>query len=233
MLWSRSQLNENLQGDFSIIQQFSALRRENRFLKVGLIFCLVIAVALYLTACQSQSLGAKEDIYQRLSRLESNHALLCVLILLVYILYVWDRFVRLSVRDIKARYVVAEAFGLVRDKELVMVIAPTPTNDGLFLADKNGQPVAQVTVGEFGGVVSVLHKTGKGGVVLTTIPWGGSVGVFNNENKLVAGMGAQEFGGSVGICYCDGSPLVDMSAVLTGGGIAILDLLGNKVWTAP
>jgi hypothetical protein len=31
MLRFRSQLNENLQGDFGIIQQISALRRENRW----------------------------------------------------------------------------------------------------------------------------------------------------------------------------------------------------------
>jgi hypothetical protein len=199
MLCGRSQLNENLQGDECILQQISALRRENRFLKFGLIFCLAITVALYLTACQSQSLGAKEDIYQRFSRLESSHALLWVFFFILLGSMLWDRFAWLSVKDIKARYVEAEAFGLVIGKEIVMAIVPNRTKDGLFIVDKNGQPVAQVTVGEFGGVVGVLHKTGKGGVVLTTIPWGGSVGVINNENKLVATMGAQEFGGTVGI----------------------------------
>jgi hypothetical protein len=229
-LW---QFNESPQRLNDIAREVVSLRRENRFLKVGLISCLVIAVVLYLTACQSQSVGAKGDIYQRLSRLEGGQALLWVYFFILLGSMLWDRFAWLSVKDIKARYVEAEAFGLVIGKEIVMAIVPNRTKDGLFIVDKNGQPVAQVTVGEFGGVVSVLHKTGKGGVVLTTIPWGGSVGVINNENKLVATMGAQEFGGSVGICYCDGSPIVAMSAVLTGGGITILDLLGNEVWTAP
>ena len=37
-----AQLKENHQGDFIILQQIDALRRENRFLKVGLILCLVL-----------------------------------------------------------------------------------------------------------------------------------------------------------------------------------------------
>jgi hypothetical protein len=233
MLCGRSQHNENLQGDECILQQISALRRENRFLKVGLIFCLAITVALYLTACQSQSVGAKGDIYQRLSGLEGGQALLWVFFLILLGSMLWDRFAWLSVKDIKARYVEAEAFGLVIGKEIVMVIVPSPTKDGLLIVDKNWQPVASIVVTPFGGAVCVYHKTGALNAVLTAAPAGGSVFIYNTANKPVATMSAHEFGGLMGISYCDGSPLVSIAATLTGGGISITDLLGNKIWTAP
>ena len=235
MLCGRSQHNENLQGDECILQQISALRRENRFLKVGLIFCLAITVALYLTACQSQSVGAKGDIYQRLSRLEGGQALLWVyfFILLGWMLLERLTWFGLGVKSIKARYVEAEAFGLVIGKEIVMVIVPSPTKDGLVIVDKNWQPVASIVVNPFGGAVGVHHKTGALSAVLTVAPAGGSVFIYNTANKPVATMSAHEFGGLMGICYCDGSPLVSIAATLTGGGISITDLLGNKIWTAP
>jgi hypothetical protein len=61
-----SQLNENLQGDFSILQQISALKRENRFLKVGLIFCLVLSALPYLTGFQPETIRASKVVTERL-----------------------------------------------------------------------------------------------------------------------------------------------------------------------
>lgn len=229
-LW---QFNESPQRLNDTAREVVSLRHENRFLKVGLIFCLAITVALYLTACQSQSLGAKEGIYQRLSRLEGGQNWLWggYVILLVWML--WGHFVRLGVRDIEARIVVAEAFGLVRDKELVMSIIPTPTKDGLFFLDKNQRPIAVVGISESGGIVGVYHKTGVLSATLTAIPSGGAVSTADTENKSVAVMGAQPFGGMLSIRYANGSTAIVMAATITEGAISIKDLFGAELWRAP
>ena len=57
---------KNIQGLEEIKQQLQSLRRENHFLKVGLIFCLVLSALPYLTGFQPTVIRASKVVTKRI-----------------------------------------------------------------------------------------------------------------------------------------------------------------------
>jgi repressor of nif and glnA expression len=139
MLWSRSQLNENTQGDFSIIQQISALRRENRFLKVGLIFCLVLSAMPYLTGFQPETISAKRVVTERIEFVSDGEKVASIV--------VHPKKTGLVIEDRNANDL------LFLGKELFGGMV------GVY--NKDGRLVASMTAEPLGGFVRVNNNDGK------------------------------------------------------------------------
>jgi repressor of nif and glnA expression len=139
MLWSRSQLNENTQGDFSIIQQISALRRENRFLKVGLIFCLVLSAMPYLTGFQPETISAKRVVTERIEFVSDGEKVASIV--------VHPKKTGLVIEDRNANDL------LFLGKELFSGMV------GVY--NKDGRLVASMTAEPLGGFVRVNNNDGK------------------------------------------------------------------------
>jgi len=57
--------SESQFGLDDILHQLTSLRRENRFLKVGLILCFVFAVLPYLIGFQPETISAKRVVTEK------------------------------------------------------------------------------------------------------------------------------------------------------------------------
>jgi len=211
MLRFRSQLNENTQGDFSILQQISALRRENRFLKVGLIFCLVLSAMPYLTGFQPTVIRASKVVTGRIE----------------------------FVRDGKTVMSVSphpKSDGLViwgRDK-LPAIWITREENGGLIgVYNKNGKIVADITALPIGGRVEVCNNDSKTVASMDAVTYGGLISVNNNDTIPVALMGVLQQGGSVWVCDNKGNTLASMDATLICGSLELKTPSGRIVWSAP
>jgi len=78
MLFCRSQHNKNLQSDFIILQQISALRHENRFLKFGLIFCLALSTLPYRTGFQPTVIRASKVVTERVEFVRDDKTVMSI-----------------------------------------------------------------------------------------------------------------------------------------------------------
>jgi len=180
-----AQLNENLQGDYSVLQQIASLRRENRFLKFGLIFCLVFSALPYLTGFQPDVIRARKVVTERVEFVRggktvasvTTHSLLPALVVLD--------------EDGLGCAFLGEALGLRM----------------LGVYDKDGGLVAMMREDLNGGSVHVLNKDGKTVVSMSTQPDGGSVIVLNKDEKPAAGVGTMPNGGAVSVHNKDGKSL--------------------------
>jgi hypothetical protein len=163
MLCGRSQLNENLQGDFSILQQISALRRENRFLKVGLIFCLVLSAMPYLTGFQPETISAKRVVTERIEFVSDGEKVASIV--------VHPKKTGLVIEDRNANDL------LFLGKELFGGMVGVYNNDGRL--------VASMTAGPLGGSVVLCNKDERIVASMAASLWGGLVRVNNNDGKPV------------------------------------------------
>jgi hypothetical protein len=229
MLCGRSQRNENLQGDECILQQISALRRENRFLKVGLIFCLVLAALFSLAGFQSQGVGAKGDIYQEISALRGQIYLLWFLCLLFGVFLFRYYFTVIEPKSVRTKRVMVERIEFIRGNETVVSITAHPVKDGVVIWDKNGFPVVWLGVGENGGIVGIINNDHELVTAIGSQPFGGIVCVYNNDGNIVAAMVANPSGGAIGVGNEDGITGVAMGVTVDGGYIWVNDNETNSV----
>jgi hypothetical protein len=204
MLVGRSQLNENLQGDFSIIQQISALRRENRFLKVGLIFCLVLSAMPYLTGFQPETISAKRVVTERIEFVSDGEKVASIV--------VHPKKTGLVIEDRNANdllFLGKELFGGMvgvynKDGRLVASMTAGPLGGAVMLCNKDERIVASMTASVWGGLVRVNNNDERGVASMTAMPWGSMVGVHNKDGRLVASMTAEPLGGFVRVNNNDG-----------------------------
>jgi hypothetical protein len=182
MLVGRSQLNENLQGDFSIIQQISALRRENRFLKVGLFFCLVLSTLPYLTGFQPETISAKRVVTEKIEFVRDGK----------------------TVMSISLHPIEDGLFILGRDKLSVIGIMRDKDGGLIVTYNKDGKPVASMGAFPEGGSVGVCNNDGKPVAAMGVFPEGGSVGVCNNDGKPVVAIGVLRKNGRIEVLNNDG-----------------------------
>jgi hypothetical protein len=255
MLCGRSQLNENLQGDECILQQISALRRENRFLKVGLIFCIVIATLPYLTGFQPETISAKRVVTEAIEFVKDGKTVMSIT-------------------------TGGKGYGLVfldRGFNPAAWVSWSENGGAIGVYNKFGKGVADMRVSPYGGVIKVTNNDGKLATSIGALSEGGTIGVHNKEGKPVITMltwedssiievrnpdekrsvaiSASMEGGRVEVCNKDGKPAVladvvkghgrvsiwngrpqavaMMAALSFGGGIALADENGKIVWTAP
>ncbi|MFZ8852819.1 MAG: hypothetical protein ACO2PL_12045 [Armatimonadota bacterium] len=163
-----SQLNENLQGDFSILQQISALRRENRFLKVGLVFCLVLSAMPYLTGFQPETISAKRVVTEKVK-------------------FVSDGKIEASI------VVHPQGNGLgVLDRNGLPIAFFAKGIFGSGMGVYNDKGKASVLIADMpeGGSVGVFNKDGELAVSINIPLFGGSVNVHDHKGNILASMGA-------------------------------------------
>jgi hypothetical protein len=211
MLVGRSQLNENLQGDFSIIQQISALRRENRFLKVGLVFCLVLSAMPYITGFQPETISAKRVVTEKIEFVRDGK----------------------TVMSIVAH---PKADGLViQDKDNLPAVWVYRSQYGgtVGVFDRSDKIAAAIHSYPEGGMLTAYAKDGTPVATMGALPEGGVLIARNKDSNPVATMGA--FSGCGFILLSDDKKhkLVLMDAIPPNGTIEIRSISGQTLWSAP
>jgi hypothetical protein len=255
MLCGRSQLNEKLQGDFSILQQISALRRENRLLKVGLIFCLVLSALPYLTGFQPETITAKTVVTEKVEFVRDRKTVMSIsphpksdgLVILgrdelPVIGITGDKdggLIGTYNKDgklVASMMAISEGGGVGicnNDGKLVASMGATPVGGTFGVHNKDGKSVVEIGPTPVGGAVEVHNKDGTLVAVMGVSPLGGVVTVRNNDSKPVARMGAAPEGGGVGIYNNDGKPVVAIGVLGKDGQIYVFNNDGKLVWSAP
>jgi hypothetical protein len=231
MLLGRSQRNENLQGDECILQQISALRRENRFLKVGLIFCLVLSTLPYLTGFQPTVIRASKVVTERVEFVKDGKTTMSIAAQTI------PTGGRLDIEDedglpmVVIGSVKAGRGMFVIDKRGKPSVGITlmPNGDGTIgVYNRNGEPVAGIGAGENGDGEIDVFKNGKLVARMHANEDGGAISVRNRNGLPIAIMGAGENGdGGIFVYNRSGHPVATMSASVIGGGIVICDKEGN------
>jgi len=163
MLLGRSQLNENRQGDFIILQQIDALRRENRFLKVGLIFCLVLSSLPYLTGFQPETIRAKRLTVERIDFAKGELVTLSIA--------TDEKTLDLVIKD-------------ATNEPVYRFVHPL-MGRGLWVYNAKGKPTAMLCSGLFGGGLVLLNGDGRVAIDIGAEDKGGRLRVFNYDGKLV------------------------------------------------
>jgi len=185
MLVGRSQLNENLQGDFSIIQQISALRRENRFLKVGLIFCLVLSAMPYLTGFQPTVIRASKVVTEKVEFVRDGK----------------------TVMSIVAH---PESDGLlIQDKNNLPAVWVYRNQYGGIMGvhDRSGKIAAEIGSQRYGGALAAYNKDGKPVALVAALPDGGFISLYDDKSHELVSMDATPLGGKIEIYNPSGQTL--------------------------
>jgi hypothetical protein len=185
MLRGRSQLNENLQGDALILQQIPSLRRENRFLKVGLIFCLVLSALPYLTGFQPTVIRASKVVTEWIEFVSGGKTVASIV--------VHPNKLGLVIEDENAKKLVFLGKGLFggwvgvynRDGQLAVDMSPFLWGGSLTVYNDASKPTVSIQNTSSGGMVSVANDNGKWNVTIRADPDGGRVEVYNKDGKLV------------------------------------------------
>jgi len=158
-----------------IHQQIVSLRRENRFLKFGLVFCLIIATLPYLAGFQPETIRAKRLITEKVEFVRKGQTVLSTGVHpIANSLVIWGKGV----------------------KPLVFL------GDGegggiLGVYNKDGNPVAAMDAGENGGVVGVTDKNCNPVASMRATENGGAVSICNKDGNPVASMHVIKDGGVI------------------------------------
>jgi hypothetical protein len=198
--------------EFECIQhQLASLRRENRFLKGGLILCFVFAALPYLAGFQPETISAKRVVTERIE------------------------FVR-DGKTVMSFTLHPKSDGLViwyRD-ELPAIWITREKNGGLIgIYNKDGKIVADMAALPIGGRVEVCNNDSKTVASMDAGSYGRLVSVNNNDTIPVALMGVLQHGGSVWVCDSKGNTLASMDATLICGTLELKTPSGQTVWSAP
>jgi hypothetical protein len=211
MLHGQSQLNENLQGDFSILQQISALRRENRFLKVGLIFCLVLSALPYLTGFQPETIRAKRLIVGQIDFAKGELVTLSIA--------TDEKSLDLVIKD-------------ATNKPVYRFLHPL-LGRGFWVYGADGKPTVFLSSGLYGGGLALLNNDGSEALHIGAEEFGGEIVVFGETLKPAVRMKATLNGGAIGVLNKDGNPVAGIVAGEKGGRIEVINNEGKLVWSAP
>jgi hypothetical protein len=197
MLCGRSQRNENLQGDECILQQISALRRENRFLKFGLIFCLVLSALPYLTGFQPKTISAKRVVTEEVEFVKDEKTVMSITTgRKGYALVILDKGVSPAVMFFKDTN--GGVVGVLNNaNKLVAAMGTQPSGGMIAVASENGKPAASILAQPMGGSIGVDNKDGRTVAAMHALPTGGAVGVRNNDGKTVAVIGVSGEDGKI------------------------------------
>jgi hypothetical protein len=242
---------ENIQGLEEIKQQLQSLRRENHFLKVGLVFCLVLSAMPYITGFQPETITAKTVVTEKIEFVRDGKTVMSIVAHPKA-----DGLVIQDKNNLPAVWVYRSQDGGVMgvcdgSGRLVASIYAKPEGGAVGVYNKDGKPVAIMIAKPEGGAVGAYNKDGKhaaamgawseGGIlvahnkdgklvaVMAAKPEGGALGVCNNAGKLVAQMYAQSEGGAVTTHNKNGETVALMTALPYGGSIALYDNKGHEL----
>jgi hypothetical protein len=211
MLRGRSQRNENLQGDECILQQISALRRENRFLKVGLIFCLVLSALPYLTGFQPETIRAKRLTVEQIDFAKGELVTLSIA--------TDEKSLDLVIKD-------------ATNKPVYRFLHPL-LGRGFWVYGAEGKPTVFLSSGLYGGGLALLNSDGSAALDIGAEEFGGGIVVFGEKSKPAVRMKATLNGGVIGVLNKDGNPVAGIGAGEKGGRIEVINNEGKLVWSVP
>jgi hypothetical protein len=259
MLCGRSQLNENLQGDECILQQISTLRRENRFLKVGLIFCLVLSALPYIAGFQPTVIKASKVVTERIEFAKDGKTVMSIAVHpngnglvirnengspMVFLgkgvsggmVGVYnDEGNPVSAMMAHSDGGSVSVFNNVGKNVAFMAALPDGGSNGgsVKVANKDGKIVASMEVVQDNGVVRVTNKDDKGGALMTADLLGGVLSVHNKDSFPLVTIQAFLDGGVVEVCDHKLHPVASISATPLCGRIELKTPSGRTVWSAP
>lgn len=199
-----------------IIHQLSTLGKENRFLKLGFILCLVLSTLPHLAGFQPETLSAKRVVTERIDFVRRGETVMSITIHPTSDgMFVFDK------DNIPCVYVGRTVIGI---------------GNSVAIYDKDGKSIASMTVTPTGGLVSVHNNDSKlVAAISVNIDGSGTVTVGNKDGKPAALMGISKEGESfVAVTNKDGKPVAEIVALPNGNGaIATLDNNGKFTWSAP
>jgi hypothetical protein len=225
-LW---QFNESPQRLNDIAREVVSLRRENRFLKVGLIFCLVLSAMPYLTGFQPTVIRASKVVTKRIEFVRDGKTVMS------FSLHPKrDELVILGRGELPAIGIArGEDGGTIgtynKGGKLVAVMGALPEGGTVQVNNKDGKLVAGMGASLIGGGVEVRNNNDKTVAVMMADLEGGGVAVSNNNDKTVAAMIAKLEGGGLVACNEAGEAVAMMSVVSGGGFILLKDYKMNDL----
>jgi len=162
--------------EFECIQhQLSLLRRENRFLKFGLIVCFALSALPYLVGFQPETIRAKRVVTERVEFVNRDEA----------------------VASITAD---PEGYGiLIDDKNGSHIVFFGNLSGGTMVGVYNneGKIVAILRALLGRGMVAVSNKDGRPVATMSATTTGGSVGISDNDGQLLGLMVATPIEGKI------------------------------------
>jgi hypothetical protein len=194
-----------------IQRQLASLRRENRFLKVGLIFCLVLSALPYLTGFQPETISAKRVVTERVEFVRDGKTVMSI------VTHPQDNGL------------------IIQDKNNLPAILVYSSQDGGLMGvyDRSGKIVALIRSKSEGGVLGVYNKDGKSAAGMGVLPEGGVLSAYNKDGKPVAMMGVFSGCGFISLSDDKMHKLVLMDAIPPNGTIEIKSSSGQTLWSAP
>jgi len=201
-----------VEREFECIQhQLSSLRRENRFLKVGLICCLILSALPYLTGFQPETIRAKRLIVEQIDFAKGELVTLSIA--------TDEKTLDLVIKDATNKPVYRFVYPLM--------------GRGLWLHNAEGKATAMLCSGLFGGSLVLLNDNGGEAVAIRAEHVGGKIAVFGQPLKPAVVMMGTLSGGVMGVLNKDGKPVAGMAATEKGGRIEVFNNDGKLVWSAP
>jgi hypothetical protein len=220
-----------------IQRQLASLRRENRFLKVGLIFCLVLSALPYLTRFQpeTETTRASKVVTERVEFVKNGRTTMSIA--------AYPEVGGLVIED-KNGLPIVEILGVedsrgmaFMDKrgKLCVGIGLLPNGGKINVHNGNGKLVASMAATEDGdGTMGVCNRNGKPLAVIGADGEGdGEIDVHNRNGQVVASMGVGENGdGVVSVCNRNGKPSAVMGVNKNGDGVVGVLNRNGKLVTA-
>jgi hypothetical protein len=194
-----------------IQRQLVSLRRENRFLKVGLIFCLVLSALPYLTGFQPETINVKQVSTERILFLKDGKPFLVI------------------APHPKDNALVAISI----DGTSVAGIKWTQLGGQIGVYNKEGKPVAEMMAMPEGGRVGVRNNKGNSVAALDVLLNMGALHVDNANGRPVVVLTGSDSGGLIFVYDNEERGVATISATPLWGRIELTTPSGRTVWSAP
>jgi hypothetical protein len=193
------------------LQQISTLRRENRFLKVGLIFCLVLSALPYLTGFQPETIRAKRLTVEQIDFAKGELVTLSIA--------TDEKSLDLVIKD-------------ATNKPVYRFLHPL-LGRGFWVYGAEGKPTVFLSSGLYVGGLALLNSDGSAALDIGAEEFGGGIVVFGEKSKPAVRMKATLNGGVIGVLNKDGNPVAGIGAGEKGGRIEVINNEGKLVWSVP
>jgi len=185
MMEHKTHFSKSHLGLESIQHQLAALRRENRFLKVGLIFCIVIATLPYLTGFQPTVIRASKVVTERIEFVRDGKTVMSI---------------------------VAHPKGnglFIQDKNNLPAVWVYRSQYGGIMGvhDRSGKIAASICSQREGGALAACNKAGKPVAIVAALSGGGSISLNDDKMHEFVSMDATPFGGTIVIKALSGQTL--------------------------
>jgi hypothetical protein len=166
---TKKEANVMAEQEFEGIQrQLASLRRENRFLKIGLIFCLVLSALPYLTGFQPTVIRASKVVTERIEFIRAGK----------------------TVMSIVAH---PEGKGLViKDKNNLPAVLVGGSQYGgtMGVYDRSGEIVAEIYSQSEGGSLAARNNFGKPVAGMVVVSGCGAISLYDDKMHTLVSMDA-------------------------------------------